>query len=57
MRAAWNSFLDKKMPIYRSDYPSLKRQQLINLIQKEFKKYPENPVYIKQIQLAKESDN
>jgi hypothetical protein len=55
MRAAWNSFLDKQMAIYRSAYPSLKRQQLINLMQKEFKKSPENPVYKKQTQLAKES--
>jgi hypothetical protein len=55
MRAAWNTFYEKQLPIYKMAYPSLKRTQLINLMQKEFKKSPENPVYKKQMQIAKES--
>ena len=33
------------MPEYKRDYPNLKRSQYIDMIQKEFKKSPENPVY------------
>lgn len=55
MRAAWNAFLEKQLPIYKIGYPSMKRNQLIHMIQKDFKKSPENPVYKKQIQLAKDS--
>ncbi len=33
------------MPEYKKDYPSLKRSQLIGMIQTEFKKSPDNPVY------------
>jgi hypothetical protein len=55
MRAAWNTFYEKQLPIYKMAYPSLKRAQLINLMQKEFKKSPENPVYKKQMLVAKES--
>ncbi len=55
MRAAWNVFFEKQFPIYKIGYPGMKRAQLINLIQKEFKKSPENPVYKKQMQLAKDN--
>jgi len=55
MRAAWNTFYEKQLPIYKIAYPSLKRSQLINLMQKEFKKSPDNPVYKKQMQTAKET--
>lgn len=37
------------MPEYKKEYPSLKRTQLIAMIQKEFKKSPENPVYRQQL--------
>ena len=33
------------MPEYKVEYPNLKRRQYIEMIQKEFKKSPENPVY------------
>ena len=33
------------MPEYKKEYPNLKRTQYIDMIQKEFKKSPENPVY------------
>ena len=31
------SFFEKQLPIYKEQYPNLKRQQYINMIQKEFK--------------------
>ena len=36
MRQAWNNFFEKQLPIYKEQYPNLKRQQYINMIQKEF---------------------
>ena len=49
MRQAWNNFFEKQLPIYKEQYPNLKRQQYINMIQKEFKTSPDNPVYMKKI--------
>ena len=43
------NFLKKKLPSYKEQYPNLKRQQYINMIQKEFKTSPDNPVYMKKI--------
>ena len=60
MRQAWNNFFEKQLPIYKEQYPNLKRQQYINMIQKEFKTSPDNPVYMKKIKDAKqqqENDN
>ena len=54
MRAAWNAYFEKQLPIYKAEYPSFKRNQLINMIQKEFKKSPENPVYKQQLIASKE---
>ena len=56
MRAAWNAFFEKQLPIYKENYPNLKRQQYINMIQKEFKTSPDNPVYMKKIQDAKKAE-
>ena len=56
MRQAWNDFFEKQLPIYKQNYPNLKRQQYINMIQKEFKTSPDNPVYMKKIQDAKDAE-
>ena len=53
MRQAWNAFFEKQLPIYKEKYPNLKRQQYINMIQKEFQTSPDNPVYMKKIKDAK----
>lgn len=45
-----------KLPEYKKEYPSLKRSQLIVMIQKEFKKSPENPVYKQQLMNANKSN-
>ena len=57
MRQAWNDFFEKQLPIYKEQYPNLKRQQYINMIQKEFKTSPDNPVYMRKIQDAKRAEN
>ena len=49
MRQAWNEYFEKQLPIFKEQYPNLKRQQYINMIQKEFKTSPDNPVYMKKI--------
>jgi len=56
MRAAWNAYFEKQYPLFKKDYPNMKRSQLIQMIQKEFKKSPENPIYKIQIQIAKQED-
>ena len=56
MRQAWNAFFEKQLPIYKEQYPNLKRQQYINMIQKEFKTSPDNPVYMKKIKDAKKAE-
>ena len=56
MRQAWNEFFEKKLPSYIEEYTNLKRQQYINMIQKEFKTSPDNPVYMKKIKDAKKAE-
>ena len=56
MRQAWNEFFEKQLPIYKENYPNLKRQQYINMIQKEFKTSPDNPVYMKRIKDAQKAE-
>ena len=56
MRQAWQEFYEKKLPIYKENYPNLKRQQYINMIQKEFKTSPDNPVFMRNVQLAKKAE-
>ena len=56
MRQAWNEYFEKQLPIFKEQYPNLKRQQYINMIQKEFKTSPENPVYMKRIQDSKKAE-
>ncbi len=56
MRAAWNAYYEKQLPLFKAEYPNAKRSQLIDMIQKEFKKSPENPVYKQQIQMNKDSE-
>ena len=56
MRQAWNDYFEKQLPIFKEQYPNLKRQQYINMIQKEFKTSPENPVYMRRIQDSKKSE-
>ena len=57
MRAAWNAYFEKELPAYREANPGFKRTQLINMIQKEFKKSPENPIYKQKVQMAKQAMN
>jgi hypothetical protein len=45
------------MPEYKKEYPNLKRTQYIDMIQKEFKKSPENPVYKQKLNEAKNKNN
>jgi hypothetical protein len=45
------------MPEYKKDYPNLKRSQYIDMIQKEFKKSPENPVYKQKLNEASNKNN
>ena len=56
MRQAWNDYFEKQLPIFKEQYPNLKRQQYINMIQKEFKTAPENPVYMRKIQDSKKAE-
>ncbi len=56
MRQAWDEFFEKKLPSYKEQYPNLKRQQYINMIQKEFKTSPDNPVYMKRIKDAQRQE-
>ena len=56
MRQAWNEYFEKQLPIFKENYPNLKRQQYINMIQKEFKTSPDNPVYMKKIQDSKKAE-
>ena len=56
MRQAWNDYFEKQLPIFKEQYPNLKRQQYINMIQKEFKTSPDNPVYMRRIQDSKKAE-
>ena len=55
MRQAWEAFFEKQLPLYKAGYPNLKRSQYIQMISKEFKTSPENPVYASQMQKAKKA--
>ena len=55
MRQAWNDFFEKRLPNYKEEYPNLKRSQYIDMIQKEFKTSPQNPVYLANIQKIKKN--
>ena len=57
MRQAWNDFFEKRLPNYKEEYPNLKRSQYIDMIQKEFKTSPENPIYLANIQKAKKAQD
>ena len=56
MRQAWNDYYEKQLPLFKVAYPNLKRSQYIQMIQKEFKTSPENPVYVSKIQKAKKTE-
>lgn len=43
------------MPEYKKEYPNLKRSQYMDMIHKEFKKSPENPVYKQKLNDASKS--
>jgi len=45
------------MPDYKKEYPSLKRSQLIAMIQKEFKKSPDNPINKQQLLASSKIEN
>ena len=44
MKAAWNSFLDERLPEMKKENPGMKRSQHIELLKKEWKKSPKNPM-------------
>ena len=56
MRQEWNVYFEKQLPIFKEKYPNLKRQQFINMIQKEFKTSPENPVLMRKDQDDKKAE-
>ena len=56
MRQAWNDYYEKQLPLFKIAYPNLKRSQYIQMIQKEFKTSPENPVYVSKMQKAKKAE-
>ncbi|KAJ1605257.1 HMG domain-containing protein [Cryptosporidium canis] len=43
-KAAWLAYVDNNLPILKNEYPTLKRSQLLQMLQKSWKKAPENPV-------------
>ena len=55
MRQAWNDYFEKQLPLFKVAYPNLKRSQYIQMIQKEFKTAPENPIFVSQMQKAKKA--
>ena len=44
MKAAFAEYEEAQMPIFRAEYPSLKRSQLMEKIFKQWQKAPENPM-------------
>ncbi|KAF7458360.1 Coiled-coil domain-containing protein [Cryptosporidium felis] len=43
-KAAWLAYVDSNLPILKSENPTLKRSQLLQILQKNWKKAPENPI-------------
>ena len=59
VKQAWNDYLEKQLPIYKEQYPKLKRSQYVNMIYKEFQTSSDNPVYMNNVlksKKAKEED-
>jgi hypothetical protein len=56
MKQAWNDFYERELPRFKMEYPNLKRSQYIQMIQKEFKTSPDNPVYVSNMQKAKQKE-
>ncbi len=56
LKAAWNAYFETQLPIFKAEYPNAKRSQLIEMIQKEFKKSPDNPVYRQQLINMREAE-
>jgi hypothetical protein len=44
MKKAYEEYMDKMMPRVKVEYPGLKRSQYLQMIQKEWKNSPENPM-------------
>jgi hypothetical protein len=42
-KAAFAAYLDREMPILKSEHPGLRKQQMHDMIYKQFQKAPENP--------------
>ncbi len=57
MKLAWNTYFEKQLPIFKAQNPNAKRSQLIDMIQREFKKSPDNPVYRQKLLMNKELEN
>lgn len=43
-KAAWLAYVDSNLPILKTENPTLKRSQLLQMLQKSWKKAPENPI-------------
>lgn len=43
-KAAWLAYVDNNLPILKNENPTLKRSQLLQMLQKSWKKAPENPM-------------
>ncbi|KAK6588421.1 hypothetical protein RS030_4644 [Cryptosporidium xiaoi] len=43
-KAAWLAYVDNNLPILKKEHPTFKRSQLLQLLQKMWKKAPENPL-------------
>ena len=44
MKKAFEEYSNKMMPKFKAEYPGLKRSQYLNMIHKEWKNAPENPM-------------
>eukprot|EP00831_Metopus_contortus_P000934 TRINITY_DN10337_c0_g2_i1.p3 TRINITY_DN10337_c0_g2~~TRINITY_DN10337_c0_g2_i1.p3 ORF type:complete len:103 (-),score=25.17 TRINITY_DN10337_c0_g2_i1:101-409(-) len=45
MRKAWEDFVEARMGPLKVEFPGMKRSQYLNILQKEWKTSPENPVF------------
>ena len=44
MKAAWQGFVDERMEKMRKENPNFKRSQILQMLSKEWRSHPENPI-------------
>ncbi|KAI8613795.1 hypothetical protein BC830DRAFT_447418 [Chytriomyces sp. MP71] len=49
MKSAWAAFEEREMPILKAENPTLRLSQLKQLLQKKWKKSPENPLNMENV--------